>query len=306
MYIIRWQALLLVAMLVPYILTFLHSILLSVFFIHDSPPFLLTLWVIFFIDSLNHFLYFRWAQVHVVEACHTAGLALLVFRILPALDNVTSLFLLNGVCLVPAILNIFSSHRGLNGAMKPVVWLGDILAAVMQLSIFFLPFMFETQSTMSPALRWQIPLALVLISLGYWESFTEMRPSQQPFFQWFHRGVKMMEKTRPKIYITASLVKMTVLIFTAIHFLPESIDRQLYRNLFKFTPIGSSSGSESSWIGSEHFESNQDLFRVTMKVYIPFIVQIVSSCICYYTGRVACKVKKRNVSMSTLLFDDFR
>ena len=32
-------------MLVPYVLTFLQSLILSVFFVKHSPPFLLALWV---------------------------------------------------------------------------------------------------------------------------------------------------------------------------------------------------------------------------------------------------------------------
>lgn len=45
MYIIRWQAFLLIAMLVPYVFTFVQSLFLSIFFIKHSPPFLLALWV---------------------------------------------------------------------------------------------------------------------------------------------------------------------------------------------------------------------------------------------------------------------
>ncbi|CAF4370980.1 unnamed protein product, partial [Adineta steineri] len=38
-YIVRWQVLLLIAMCVPYVLTFLKSVQLSIFFIKRSPPF---------------------------------------------------------------------------------------------------------------------------------------------------------------------------------------------------------------------------------------------------------------------------
>jgi len=158
----------------------------------------------------------------------------------------------------------------------------------MQLSVCLIPYILKTTEQISNELRWQLPLSLFLISLGYWESFAEIRFSKKYFFKWFQHNVRLLKKARPKVYITASLLKIFVLITTAIWFLPKSINRNMYLHIFKQIPIGEKFHRELGL-----FDEQDDLFRITNEVYIPFFVQIFSSCICYYTGRIACKVRRR-------------
>ena len=275
-------------MIVPYILTFIQSLLLSIFRIKHSPPFLLSIWVceyqksiFFFFWFLNDRFYF--SKVHIVETCHTIGLSLLVFRILPSIDNVTGLFILNGICIVPAILNLFVSHRSNNQLLKLLTFISDIAAIFMQLSVCFIPYILPNADKISSKLLWELPLSLFLISLGYWESFTEIN-----FFKQFRHHVKLLKKTRPKIYITVSLLKIFILITSAISFLPKTIDKQMYLHIFNDIPMG-----EKFHQNLGIFNEYDDLFRMTNQVYIPFLLQIISSCICYYTGRVACKVRRK-------------
>jgi hypothetical protein len=148
----------------------------------------------------------------------------------------------------------------------------------MQLSVFFIPFILKTTEQLSNNLQWELPLSLFLISLGYWESFAEIKFSKHHFFVWFQRSVKLLQKTRPKVYITASLLKIFVLITTAICCLPKTIDRNMYLQIFHQIPMG-----ENHKYAKGSYDEHEDLFRITNEVYIP-------SCICYYTGRVACKV----------------
>ena len=258
---------------VPYVLTFVHSLQLSVFCIKRSPPFLLAIWV------------------HVIESCHTVGLSLLVFRILPSIDNVTGLFLLNGVCIVPAVMNLFSSHRGLNRTMKTITFVSDIASVLMQLCVCFIPWILPSKGSSSSGLTWLLPLALLLISMGYWESFMETRLSKKRAFLWFQHAIRSLKKSRPKIYVTASLLKLFVLVLTAVYSLPPSIDRKLYWQIFERIPIGYTEAGPRPLLGADRFDQQSDLFRVTYEVYIPLLVQVFSSCLCYYTGRIACKVR---------------
>jgi hypothetical protein len=143
--------------------------------------------------------------------------------------------------------------------------------------------------------QWQLPLALFLISLGYWESFIETRISKEKFLKYFQHGIRALKKTRPKIYVTASLLKLFVLITSAIYFLPKSIDKKIYLHIFERIPIGLNNDANiRRTVGGGIFDEQDDLFRITYEVYIPLIVQIISSCICYYTGRIACKVRRRD------------
>lgn len=258
---------------VPHVLTFIHSLQLSIFCIKRSPPFLLAIWV------------------HIVEVCHTVGLSLLVFRILPSIDNVTGLFILNGVCIVPAVMNLFSSHRGLNRTMTLLTFVTDVASVLMQLCVCLIPWILPTKDSTSSGLTWLLPVALFLISLGYWESFMETRLSKKRAFLWFQHAIRSLKKTRPKIYVTASLLKLFVLVLTAVYCLPQSIDRKLYLQVFERIPIGYSEAGSRPILGTDRFDQQSDLFRVTYEVYIPFVVQILSSCLCYYTGRIACKVR---------------
>lgn len=221
-------------------------------------------------------------QVHIVETCHTFGLSLLVFRILPSIDNVTGLFLLNGVCIIPAFLNLFSSHHNHNQLLKILTYLTDIASIFMQLSVFFIPYIVKTTEQTSTDLRWQLPLTVFLISIGYWESFAELN-----FSKWFQHNIKLLRKTRPKVYVTASLLKIFILVISAVYFLPKTINRNLYLQILQQVPIGDKFHRELGL-----FDEYDDLFRVTSEVYIPFFVQIISSCLCYYTGRIACKVRQ--------------
>lgn len=165
----------------------------------------------------------------------------------------------------------------------------------MQLSICFIPYILPTTAKIPAELQWQLPLALLLISLGYWESFAELNFSRKSIFKWFRHSVRLLQKTRPKVYITASLLKIIVLIASAVHFLPNFIDRNLYSHIFHQIPIGENFARQLN-----AYDPEDDLFRITRSVYIPCLIQIFSSCMCYYTGRVACKVRRRfsgNISM---------
>jgi chitin synthase len=227
-------------------------------------------------------------KVHLVESCHTIGLSLLIFRILPVIDNVTGLFILNGVCIVPSILNLFSSNPDRNPGLKILTLITDIASVLMQLSVCLIPYILKTTETITNDLRWQLPLALFLISLGYWESFLETNFSKKHVCKWFQYNIRLLKKTRPKVYITASLLKISVLITSAIYFLPKTIERNMYLQVLQRIPIGEQFHQQFTF-----YDQYEDLFRVTHQVYIPFVIHVISSCICYYTGRIACKVRRK-------------
>jgi len=176
--------------------------------------------------------------------------------------------------------------------MKILILLTDIGSVLMQLCVCFIPYILPTNEKISRGFQWELPLALILISLGYWESFIETRISKQKFFQWFQHGIRALKKTRPKIYVTASLLKLFVLIVSAMYFLPKTIDKKIYLRIFDQIPIGSNDVNIRRVLGGGLFDEQEDLFRITYEVYLPLIIQIISSCICYYTGRIACKVRR--------------
>ncbi len=57
-----------------------------------------------------------WSEtiIKCILGCHTLGVALFVFKALPNVENMFGLFLMNALCIVPAILKvIFASTRGM-------------------------------------------------------------------------------------------------------------------------------------------------------------------------------------------------
>ncbi|CAF0791818.1 unnamed protein product [Didymodactylos carnosus] len=276
-YIIRWQLLLVLTLIVPYILTFIYSVSLSLFYVKKSPPFLLFIWV------------------HIMESLHTCGLALFVFKVLTVVDNVTGLFIMNGVCFIPALLKLlFASRRDLNRTLRTLTLAVDVMTLIMQSCVCFIPYIlyyynneqFRTLSKSKKDLLWSLPLSLLLISFGYWESFAVVRHPKHRISDRLLRAIHLLKKTRPKVYITASIWKIIIIVAATYYFLPSTIPKKAYFNLFKNITMGNY--TTKTTVGG--YSVKEDIFKVSYEVYLPMIVQIISSCVCYYTGRIACKV----------------
>lgn len=59
-----------------------------------------------------------------------------MFRVLPCLDTVRSLIVMNALCSVPAILRLFATKRSEDPRRKVTTIILDVLAVCMQLSAF--------------------------------------------------------------------------------------------------------------------------------------------------------------------------
>ena len=121
-YVARWSLLLSGAVSVPYAISTL-SCLQAVLFSSSSgrPGWLVVAWTA------------------CVETLHTFGMALFLFKILPNVENVTGLFLMNALCLVPAVLKaVFDSKRGLTRLQRFVTLFLDLLAIALQATALIL------------------------------------------------------------------------------------------------------------------------------------------------------------------------
>lgn len=99
-----------------------------------------------------------------IETLQTIGTALLVLFILPELDVVKGAMLMNAVCIVPGILNAFVRDRHEpRYAFKLIL---DVIAISAQATAFVVWPLLDGTPTL-----WCIPLACLLISLGWWENF---------------------------------------------------------------------------------------------------------------------------------------
>ena len=83
-----------------------------------------------------YFLFRKLLQILLVESIHSFGLCLLLFRVLPCLDTVRCLLLMNALCSVPAIMRLFATKRSDDPRRKVTTAILDVLAVLMQLSAY--------------------------------------------------------------------------------------------------------------------------------------------------------------------------
>lgn len=111
------------------------------------------------------------------ETFHVIGLALLVYLVLPNLKVVEAIMLTNCVCLVPALLKVFSRFNGeTNERTLPYLLTADCLAILAQLSGLFLWAALNWSATNNVV--WILPFSLLFTSFGWWENYVD---KESPF-----------------------------------------------------------------------------------------------------------------------------
>ena len=156
-------------------------------------------------------------QVLIVEAAHTFGLCLFVYKVLPAYDVVRALLLTCATSIVPATLKLLLTK----GARTPLSVIVDICALLMQCSVFFLVTMFPRSPhalQLPDSLNLlELCASVVLISLRYWENFIDRdigTIAVQNFKQTLRLG-------RCKMYIFASVWKIALTLAFAYLLIPQ-------------------------------------------------------------------------------------
>lgn len=142
---------------VPKVLNFMNSIRTSLFR-KRTPP------------TLAHFL-----TVSFFETVHTIGLSLFVFCVLPNMKNlVQGLMIFYWACLVPSILGLLSRCSSRNNRKRSLLLTIDVLVMLVQLCGPFSLVVFESLTSKGNFTYWKTwmpPIALFLISFGWWENY---------------------------------------------------------------------------------------------------------------------------------------
>ena len=194
-------------------------------------------------------------QIFIVEAAHTFGVCLFVFNVLPRFDVIRALLLMNACCVMPAILKLIMT-KGKRGPMSVVI---DILAVLMQCSVFFLITRFFTRgrTMMDDAIDIvQVAASLVLISLRYWENYID-RDIGSISIQSFKNSLRL---GRCKTYIFASLWKMGLTLAFAYILVPNMTPMKvLFDNVRNETLYFNSSDSSDYFdLGQPAYDSVND------------------------------------------------
>ena len=226
-----------------------------------------------------------------IESAHILGTTLFVFKILPFVQNITGLFLMNAMCITPAILKLFfSSKRGMTRFKKFITFIFDLVAILSQLSIIFIfksvP-AFDANPVNKDAEKNKffyvyIFLSAFLVSFSYWENFTEVRYSTNKVILFIQKNIHEHRKYNAKLYAFITPVKIFLIFALSYFFLPKSTRKQF----FNFNK--SLNFSDLSMLDPEI--PRVDLFFSGSAFYLPFLIHSLSSVMCFYTGRIACKV----------------
>lgn len=292
-YRIRWNIMLATGVSFPYLLSFL-SCLQNVCFgaSQNNPNILLILGVL------------------IIEVAQSLGSSIMIFKILPYIKNINGLFLMNSVCVVPSILKlIFQSRRGMNRLKKSAVFFCDLIAIGAQASIWFM-FKYEDFNYISKTNNLNVNneflfylfLATFLISLGWWENYAEVRYTTNRLSLFIQSQINSLRKYRSKVYVIVEPIKVACTFLFGYLFLPKYLkdDYSRFNEQFNFNTSASPSLPVYEIIDEPMSLNNieTDIFFTNSGFYWPLIIHVLSSAICFYTGRVACKVLMQAVGFS--------
>ncbi|KAF8362093.1 chs-2 [Pristionchus pacificus] len=153
-------------------------------------------------------------EVFVIETLHAIGVGIFVFRILPDLDAITALMLMNAVCVVPACLSLISRRAK---KMTLIYIILDVFAIGAQSTIYW--------KTISPTLvshRLSLPISLTLISLAWWQNFPHPKSALAPIRALAAFASRLNEK-RSKTYALVSLWKCCIYAMCLIAFVSSRV-----------------------------------------------------------------------------------
>lgn len=186
-------------------------------------------------------------QVLLLELLHTLGLSMLVFRVLPLLDMMRGFIVLGSIYMVPAFLKIISECRDPDTGLsrKCAIFFLNFGAFLIQIGSVVLCEVFRVTMTPSekmsirntvlqddilavvprPALTndyfsgdvmFELPLALLLISMSYWENYVEGDITIFGKTINFKSWKKLLHHSRGQLYIFVSIWKVLLVVAFAI------------------------------------------------------------------------------------------
>uniref|UniRef100_A0A1B0AE11 chitin synthase n=1 Tax=Glossina pallidipes TaxID=7398 RepID=A0A1B0AE11_GLOPL len=263
-----------------------------------------------------------WLEVVLVisfELLHVAGLSVLIFYVYPRIDSIRAVFLCNGVCFIPSVLNILMGTR-IRGKSIAVYSI-SLLALIAQASTFVV------WPAINDSMAMQILVVpLILISFRWWENYINSYSS-------IVNLIKLVRRTKSRYHTYLYLSPVKILLFTLTAF---ALTGQPMEDYFtKFTqawkphdvvikkislgiidshnlsqPPSLSTFSSGLILPSAHLLTTE-LSTIQYNHHQQFIVQsnpnvvvslllsqVLSSYLCYIFGKFACKIKIQEFSFA--------
>ncbi|KAJ8304449.1 hypothetical protein KUTeg_018032 [Tegillarca granosa] len=239
----------------------------------------------------------------ILESAQTFGMCLLLFRILPSTDFFRGLLITFAICQIPSLLKVIVHEK------RPNPSISEIVAIIMNIAAFLvqiaaIPFFsigefisegnftlleghnettyVKTEFILSGTLEWELPVALVLISLGWWENYVSGEWSifgkvTIPFKQW--RSI--LQDARETSYFLVAPFKIGLTLLFA-------------RLLTNNSPFILPAAGEFNATTSE-FSSKAEEVGVS---YSLMFIQVGSGIICTYLAGLACKLHMQRTAFA--------
>ncbi|XP_014471699.1 PREDICTED: uncharacterized protein LOC106742874 isoform X1 [Dinoponera quadriceps] len=277
---VAWIWCIIIAFVVPEFGTLIRSIRMCIFKSWKKP-------------HSAHFL-----LVCIMETFHVVGLALMFLAVLPDLDVVKGAMLTNCVCFVPGLLGLLSRNKSKDESKRFVLVLVDIAALAAQATSFVLwPLLDSSRRSL-----WLIPVALFLVSCGWWENYVSTQ-SQIGLIRSLGRVKKEMRLTRYFTYMLVTVWKIVAFFISVL--LIVYIKEEKVGHLF--TMLSSAFGPHKITVTPTKLATSgtsPDLMEILIAggdatetidadfhtpIYV-LLLQVFGAYFAYIFGKFACKI----------------
>jgi len=245
-------------------------------------------------------------QCSATEIIHSIGLCLLVYVVLPDMDIVRGIILLNGVAVLPSLLYpICASEPKLHaderrrGFSVSKMWIVILNTTVAIIQFAFIPVVLLFESFIETSYMDRNPenivmfiVAMVFVSCSWWENFTDDRfcgkTNKKSASKSWILGIKFdLQEARPIVSFFTSFFKIGITCLFAY----------LAMNLKPFA--GDDEEAENhSFRSITALEAFSSLARKNVKENAAILTLTTTSFVGYYVGYTACKLKLQGFSFS--------
>ncbi|XP_071036009.1 chitin synthase chs-2 isoform X1 [Parasteatoda tepidariorum] len=232
--------------------------------------------------------------VFIAETMYTVGLCLLVFVVLPDLDVIKAAMLTNCVCFIPAVISLLSRHS--DEPRRPLKVIFDMLAIIFQGSALAI-----WPITESGPRAWTIPIAVVLVSMRWWENYLDKR-SPIAFIKKLSSIKEDLRKSRYFIYVFLSVYKMVLILCTMFglaHLTMEnaSLIFKGFSLSFRSHPISIQQIRRTVLLSNmpdiptaSPLDEQVSIQSVALAPIHLALIQISAALVCYVFAKFACKI----------------
>lgn len=237
--------------------------------------------------------------VWMFETLHTVGTGMLIYLVLPDLDVIKGAMLTNCCAFIPGLFGLFSrTKKDSHVALKILM---DLLALACQLTgLVVWPIVEASKGNPDSWRIWLIPPAVLLTSFGWWENYVD-RHSKFSIIKYYGGIKERLWRTRYFCYVFVSLWKcltfFTVMVifmgtrlqdFTTIFELNNALGvHQINVTEVRETLPGYTNPDFPTVPQLEH--TQPILSSAGTPIYV-FLIQVLTSWICYIFGKFACKI----------------